>query len=294
MTAKIYRLPRSRDGAVTRVRDTRVARLAALDAVPIAYRAEIVELLRALAEADATAVESAVDALALLRARALDNSSDHYKQLVTSIIEHADRDLDLVRASLTVPKDRHDDLAPCIRAYADEIADRGAQNGAVLVVDLRPRDHAPHAYGVISAPKSDRTWLADRWCKATHADRHAIRLQTIGGWPTYARQGDESALRGHLTRVVHYGLKDLPDGLVRDLDRGAAASGRLAGPWSAFCEAEAVAGRPPPVSRLYPIGVAVTRACAVCGTELVGGRADRVTCSDRCRTRRGRDRRRGG
>lgn len=305
-----------RDTGVTRVRDTRIGDDAATRTIVESYAAEIARFRE-----DAPAVVDEVmqrHGWCYARARALgmphrnqdpgsdldpqgaeqhdDPDPDRHAALTDEIIRACDPDLDLARVSLTMPREREHDLAPCMHAYAGQIADAGAAHGALLVLDLRPRNLAPHAYGLVASDHDARRSLIDRWCALTGADPRAHAgsrtVQTIGGWPTYRRTGNVNSLRRHLGHVLAYALRDLPGGIVRDLDADVAASGALDGPWSAFRARGAGSGRPPSVSRLDPIGVGVTsvtaKACVVCGGPLRGMRLDALACSPRCRQRRRR------
>ena len=291
--------------SVTRLHSARIAHRADLGVVPIEYRAEITRLLVAIDDADARTVEEVLHGLALIRARALGKphhevgidhqhkDQEHHHPLAALILDAVSRDNDLVRVSLTVPQDNHDGLAPNLRAFAGEIAGTSASNGALLMLDLRPKDLAPHGYGIVSCSPDDRKTLAQRWCDLTGASPEAHEgpraVQTIGGWRHFASTGNDASIRGHLSNVLGYGLRELPANITRDLDSDVVASGRLAAPWSVFRASGHPSATPSPCHGGKPMGVAVTLVvtCSECPAEL-DGRDDRATCGDTCRQRRKR------
>lgn len=304
-----------RDQSVTRVHSAHSARA---DALRVRLNAISTEISRLYA----LCPDRLVDALAprglLIRACALgmphtqaedavDDDQHHHHPLTDAFLDAVERSNDLVRVSLTVPQGEHERLAPSMRAYAAAIGDRGADRGAWLALDLRPKDLAPHAYGIVSCPADERSELAERWCdltgalRAAHAGARAV--QTIRGWNAYADQADRTSIRRNLSRVLGYGLRDLPRGFTRDLDSDVVVSGRLAGPWSAFRAAELSTPPPTPLSRFPLIRQSVTSvagqlatssrldveaACTECGEPIGHKRTHQETCSPRCRQRRKR------
>jgi hypothetical protein len=231
------------------------------------------------------------------RARALDSSSPE-QRLADGILEAIDSKMDLVRLSLHAPRGMDQDLAPCMSAYAGEVAGKGAGHGAWLAIDVRD-DGSEHAYGIASHDPQTRGELIDRWCTITGASRSAHRgpkaLRTISGSHHWAMTGSTTVVRQNLTAVIEYTLHKLPGGAVRDPDTDVVATGALEGPWSAFRASGEGPGRPDPQKHFPGYAQSVApRACEVCGGSLAGMKKNARTCrTSTCRVKKHRAKKAG-
>jgi hypothetical protein len=140
--------------------------------------------------------------------------------------------LALVSLSLTGPPGQ--DVRGPLQALASLI-DTQPDEGAVFVLDRRPRDGAEHWYAL--ALVHDPVAVVERWCSLTGASDEAQKITPVTGWPEHLR-GDSYRLRRNVANVIGYALDPWPvQHGRRDLDSDVIACGVLAAPWRAVLSA---------------------------------------------------------
>ncbi len=159
-------------------------------------------------------------------------------KLWPTIEDCADRGLDLVRLSLTVPKDLLNARSPA-QQFVDLVAQQEHQ-GAFLAIDVRD-DGSEHLYGLGIVADGGRA--VEQWCELVNADPQACKQQPVGPkdrWQQFVENRNLSPWLREIVGVITYEFKAWPTQFgIRNLSTDVFASGPFKTPWKLLFDPEA-------------------------------------------------------
>ncbi len=194
------------------------------------------------------------------------------------------------RVSLTVPlgRDGRDAVLAMSRQYAQTLA--ALATSSWLALDVRNAERGWHLFGFALTPCSNNE-LKRAWSEISGARPHAMNVVSVSGWTAFQR-GEEDEFALNLHRTLDYALKVWPGALERDLDRDVVSAGALKRAWdvarrrvgapksSAPRDGSCVSTEPSP--------------CPQCSKPVLRSRRDARFCSDPCRKKNHRNKKRAG